>query len=324
MKLTKYLSERQESWDRLDALMKAAGRRPERLAPREIREMAGLYRAAAADLAVARRHFPADPVVQRLESMVGRGRGLIYERASRRANLVDLFADRYWRLLAERSGPLALAGLLLVVPGVLAGLWAIDDPETMIELLPPEFLWVTEADSTDQGLGPVGLAGFSSYVLVNNIRVSLAAFALGLTFGTGTALLVGFNGVLLGGVSGLAIASGNADLLVAAVAGHGVLELSCIVVGAGAGLSLARAMLRPGTMTRRGALAIEGLPAFNIAAATAPWLILAGLVEGYVSRVGLGPVPTTIIGLALGGLFWGLYIWRGWMPQSRARRLATR
>jgi hypothetical protein len=53
-------------------------------------------------------------------------------------------------------------------------------------------------------------------------------------------------------------------------------------------------------------------------------LILAGLVEGYVSRVGLGPVPTTIIGLALGSLFWGLYLWRGWLPQRRARRLAER
>jgi hypothetical protein len=77
-------------------------------------------------------------------------------------------------------------------------------------------------------------------------------------------------------------------------------------------------------MTRRAALAAEAVPALTIAAATAPWLVLAGLVEGYVSRVGLGPVSTTIIGLILGGLFWGLYLWRGWLPQRRARRLAVR
>jgi hypothetical protein len=51
--------------------------------------------------------------------------------------------------------------------------------------------------------------------------------------------------------------------------------------------------------------------AFRIAGGTAPWLILAGLIEGYVSRVGLGPVPTTIVGLAVGGIFWGLLVWRG-------------
>jgi uncharacterized membrane protein SpoIIM required for sporulation len=324
MKLTRYLDEREKSWDRFDELLTAAGRRPERLAPGELRELAGLYRATAADLAMARRRFPDDPVVQRLEGMVRQGRGLVYERATRRANLIDLFADRYWLLLFQRSRPLALAGLLLLVPAVLSGWWGVADPETMAELLPPDFLWVAEAESTEQGLGPLGLAGFSTYVLVNNIRVSLAAFALGITFGIGTAFLVAYNGVLLGGVSGLALASGNGGLLVAAVVGHGVLELTCIVVGAGAGLSMARAMLRPGTMTRRAALAAEAVPALTIAAATAPWLVLAGLVEGYVSRVGLGPVSTTIIGLMLGGLFWGLYLWRGWLPQRRARRLAVR
>jgi len=324
MKLTTYLAERQESWERFDSLLDSAGRRPERLAPADLRDLARLYRATAADLATARRRFPTDPVVQRLERMVGRGRGLVYERASRRANLADLFADRYWLLLAHRSGPLALAAALLLIPGFLAALWAIGDPETMTAVLPPEFLWVTEAESTDQGLGAVGLAGFSTYVLVNNIRVSLLAFALGVTFGVGTAVLLAYNGVLLGGLSGLAVASGNGGLLVAAVAAHGVLELTCIVIGAGAGLSLARAMLRPGHLTRRAALAAEAVPAFVIAAATAPWLILAGLVEGYVSRVGLGPVPTTIIGLALGSVFWGLYLWRGWLPQRRARRLAER
>ena len=324
MKLPAFLEDREESWERLHTLLARAGRRPECLAPSEVRELAALYRAAAADLALARRQFRSDPVVNRLEELVARGRAVVYERASRRANLRDLFADRYWLLLAERTAPLGLAAALLLVPGLLAALWAINDPETVTALMPIEFLWVTEAESTDQGLGAVGLAGFSTYVLVNNIRVSLMAFALGVTWGLGTAALVGYNGVLLGGLSGLAIAAGNGGLLAAAVFAHGILELTCIVVGAGAGLAVARAMLRPGHRTRREALTAEALPALTIAAATAPWLVLAGLVEGYVSRIGLGPGPTALFGIALGGLFWGLFWWRGWLPYRRARRLAAR
>jgi uncharacterized membrane protein SpoIIM required for sporulation len=324
MKLTTYLTEREDGWQRFDELLKAAGRRPERLDPDQIRELAVRYRSAAADLAVARRRFPTDPVVPRLERMVGRGRGLIYERSGRRANLVTLFTDRYWRLLAERSRPLGLAALLLLAPGILAALWAIADPETMTQLLPPEFLWVVESDTTDQGLGAVGLAGFSTFVLVNNIRVSLLVFALGITFGLGTALLLAYNGVLLGGVMGLAIGAGNGDLLLSAVMAHGILELTCIVVAGGTGLAMGRAMLRPGNMTRRAALAAEAGPAFTIAASTAPWLIIAGLVEGYLSRVGLGPLSTTVFGLALGGVYWGLFVCRGWVPYRRERRLALR
>jgi uncharacterized membrane protein SpoIIM required for sporulation len=324
MKLTRYLEERQDEWRRLQDLLDAAGRRPERLTPNQVRELARGYRSAAADLAVARRRYPSDPVVQRLERIVSAGRGLVYERATRRASLLDLFVDRYWLLLAERAWPLTLAGLLLIVPAVLTALWALGDPEGVVALLPPEFLWVTEADSTDQGLGPVGLAGFSTYVFVNNVRVALTAFALGVTWGIGTALLVGYNAVLLGGLTGVAILSGNGDLLVAAVLAHGVLELTCIVVGAGAGLSMARAMLRPGTRTRRAALAAEAPKALAIAGGTIPWLVLAGLVEGFVSRIGLGPAPTTVVGLALGALFLGVYVWRGWLPYRRARLLAVR
>ena len=324
MKLTQFLEEREDGWRRLEELLGAAGRRPERLAPDEIQELAVRYRSAAADLAFARRRYSSDPVVQRLEELVTTGRGLIYERTSRRANLIDLFVDRYWLLLAERVGPLALATLLLVVPGVLATSWALSDPETVIELMPIEFLWVTEAESTDRGLGTAGLAGFSTFVFTNNIRVALLAFSLGVTWGAGTGLLLGYNGVLLGGLAGLAIEAGNGGLLVAAVAAHGIIELSCIVVGAGAGLALARAMLRPGTMTRRAALAVEAPKSLAIAGAPIPWLVVAGLVEGYVSRVGLGPGPTTVVGLTLGGLFWGLFLWRGWLPYRRARRLAVR
>jgi uncharacterized membrane protein SpoIIM required for sporulation len=324
MKLTQFIEDRQGAWSRLGHLLDQAGRRPERLSPGEVRELAGLYRAVAADLAAARQRFPSDPVVDRLVDLVGRGRALIYERATRRANLLDLFVDRYWRLLAERAGPILLAAVILLLPALLAARWALSDPETVAGIVPPEFLWITEAESTDQGLGAVGLAGFSTFVLVNNIRVSLLSFALGVTFGAGTAALVGYNGILLGAVAGLAVGAGNGPLLMAAVLAHGVLELTCIVIGAGAGLSLARAMLRPGTRTRREALAGEAVPALTIAAATAPWLVVAGLAEGYVSRVGLAPLPATLIGLALGGAFWTLFIWRGWLPQRRARRRAAR
>ncbi|MGA7271998.1 MAG: hypothetical protein WB239_13085, partial [Acidimicrobiia bacterium] len=55
----------------------------------------------------------------------------------------------------------------------------------------------------------------------------------------------------------------------------------------------------------------EARPALLIAAGTAPWLVLAGLVEGYASRVGLSLWATAAIGLPLGTVFWALLFWRG-------------
>lgn len=314
--LSNFVDERRARWDEFAELLDRAGRRPERLGGANIRRLAGLYRAVAADLVAARRRFPTSPVVERLETLVRRGQGLIYERSTRRGNLMDFFADRYWTILWERRRPIVLAAALLAVPGAVMALWALSAPEIVVGLVPTEFLWVTEADSTDQGLGAVGLAGFSTFVLVNNIRVAFTAFVAGISWGVGTALLVGYNGLLFGGLTGLAAEAGNLSLLGEATLAHGILELSCIVVAGGAGLSLGRAMLRPGHLTRREAMAREGRRSLLIAAGTAPWLVVAGLVEGYASRIGLPFLPTALIGIVLGGIFWGLVWWRGRTPVS--------
>ncbi len=44
---------------------------------------------------------------------------------------------------------------------------------------------------------------------------------------------------------------------------------------------------------------------------TAPWLVVAGIIEGFVSRGGLAAGPVVAVGLAVGCLYWGLVIWRG-------------
>lgn len=311
MKLAQFIETRQPRWDELEGLIARAGARAERLSPAEIRRLAAAYRSTAADLAIARRLFAGDSVVNRLEETVVRGRGVVYERLTRRRSVGEFLADTYWQAIYARSRPVGLAALLLFVPALVAFGWAVSAPATVAELVPPDFLWVRSATTTDQGYSVTGLIGFSTFVMVNNIRVTLAAFALGLTWGLGTAWIILQNGLILGAVAGLAAAAGNIGVFLAAVMAHGVLELSCMVVGAGAGLSIGRATLRPGRSTRRQAFAREALTAAKIAIGTIPWLVLAGLLEGFASRTGAGPVFATIVGLVVGALFWGLVVWRG-------------
>jgi uncharacterized membrane protein SpoIIM required for sporulation len=288
--------------------------------------LAEVYRFAAADLAVARRRFPGDPVTSDLERLVTDARSVVYGGSGRREGVLGFFVDTYWGLLVERKRVLGLAALLLLVPFALGVAWAVAAPERLVEILPPEFLWVVSAESTDQGYGAAGLIGFSTYVLTNNIRVTLTAFALGITYGIGTAWILAQNGVILGALTGLAVSAGNGRVFVAAVVAHGILELSCIVVGGAAGLSLGRSILRPGTLTRRESLGREAVVAVQLALGTAVWLVLAGFVEGFASRTGLGWIPTTAIGVALGAVFWGLVWIRGSRVAAhrRASRLAFR
>jgi uncharacterized membrane protein SpoIIM required for sporulation len=203
--------------------------------------------------------------------------------------------------------------LLLFAPALLAGGWALDDPGAAGGLVPAEYRSVTEprTEGTDLGFSAGEEAGFAAEIFTNNIRVTFVAFAGGITAGLLTALVLLFNGTLLGTVAGLAWGAGNGAPFVELVAAHGVLELSCIVVAGAAGLRLGWAIVEPGRLPRGTALRREARRAVLLALGTAPWLVLAGLVEGFLTPSGLGVAPALAIGFALGGLYWALIAWRG-------------
>ncbi len=101
MNLRAFESERGPGWERLEVLLRESGGRPERLGPEGVLELGALYRGAAADLAYARRRFPGDPVVARLEGLLVRGarRRLRAGRAAREPVAVPVA-----RLLAAAGG----------------------------------------------------------------------------------------------------------------------------------------------------------------------------------------------------------------------------
>lgn len=304
--------------EELDRLLRTAGGKPERLGPQGVLRLGALYRAAAAELAATRRRAtPGDPALLRLEDLVTRGRQAVYgDDDGARGSVRRFVTTGYWATVAQTPRLLALATLLLLLPGALTAVWALNDPDAALGLLPAEFRQAIEPVG-DTGMTTAETAAFSSQVLTNNIWVTFLAFALGIAFGLGTAFVLVFNGAILGVVVGGAIEAGNGAGIVEFVAAHGVIELSCIVVAATAGLRLGAALLTPGPRTRGEALAAEARPAVAIVLGTAPWLVLAGLIEGFVTRSGFGLWPGLVLGLAVGGLFWGLVY-------SRARAFARR
>jgi uncharacterized membrane protein SpoIIM required for sporulation len=321
--LDAFVRDRNGAWSRLETLVRDSKRRAESLGPEGVLELGGLYRAAAADLALARRAFPGDPVVARLERLVAAGRTLVYAVPSRRGGLLRFVTHGYWRLVAERRLLLAVSATLLAAPALLSGAWALEDPGAASGLVPGEYQSVTQprAEGEDLGLATEDEAAFSAAIMTNNIRVTLLAFAAGIFAGLGTAAVLILNGVLLGAIGGLAVGAGNGRPFFELVAAHGVLELSCIVVAGAAGLRLGWALVEPGTETRGNALRREARPALAIVLGTAPWLVVAGLVEGFVTPRAIGFTTALGVGFALAAVYWTLVVIlgrrsRSWPPEA--------
>lgn len=311
--LAGFEADRRDDWAELGRLVREAAGRTDRLGPEGVLRLGALYRAAAADLSEARRRFPGDPLVSRLQALVGSARGLVYRSRGRRGGVVSFFRRDYWRLVAERPVVLLVAALCMFAPAGLAAGWAINDPAAASGLVAEEYRSVAEPRDRSglRELPADERAALSSEIFVNNIRVSFTAFAGGIAAGLLGAVLLAFNGILVGVVSGLAVSGGSGATLAELILPHGVLELSLIVVAGAAGMRMGWALVAPGRRTRGRALADEARPAVLIVVGSVPWFVLAGLVEGFLTPQQPGLLTATIVGCGLAAVYWGLVVWLG-------------
>ena len=293
----------------LDALLERGSKL--RKEPDAIRRLSELYRATAADLAIARRRMPGDPLVAALERRVVSARQRLAGLDRSRPRIIHFVTTGYWRRIRERPRILLVAFLFLMVPWMLASIWATHEPAKAAGLVPGGAESVTSRDRADFGLSADEKATTSAAIFTNNIRVTFLAFALGIAAGVGALALLGYQGVVLGATFGLAIHVGNGEPLFEFVFPHGILELSCIIVAGAAGMRMGWAIVAPGYRTRAAALRAEAAGAIEMIVGTALVLVGCGIVEGSLSTSGIGLVPAIAVGVFLGGGFWALVFFRG-------------
>lgn len=285
-----FVSGSRATWERLAASVAAA--RAEGVATmgvERLRQMHEDYRQSAADLAYAQTHFPGTETAAFLNRLIAEAHGELYGAAPRRlAAMWAFFARGYPRLVRRNVRPIALAAAILFGAVALGYLLAfVDYP--LARLFLPQMYRDLAGDPTEQGarqaqnvlatLAPILSAG----ITVNNIQVSLIAFAGGMTFGVMTVYSMFQNGMLLGVLAGVFTKAGQALPFWSLIVPHGALELPAIVLAGGAGLMLGRALLFPGDLPRIEALRRVSGEAVRIVLGTIPLFMVAGIVEGFVT-----------------------------------------
>jgi uncharacterized membrane protein SpoIIM required for sporulation len=158
--------------------------------------------------------------------------------------------------------------------------------------------------------------------MTNNVGVAIACFAGGVFAGVGSVVLLGFNGLSIGATAGHFANAGLLGYLAAFIVGHGVLELFAIWVAGASGLLLGLAMVAPGDLTRSDAIRIRGRLATRLLTAVVVFLVIAGVIEGFVSA-GTGPLALRIAVSASSLAFLLLYLWRGVSSRRREKEAAT-
>jgi uncharacterized membrane protein SpoIIM required for sporulation len=101
------------------------------------------------------------------------------------------------------------------------------------------------------------------------------------------------------------------------VAPHGVLELPAIFIAGAAGFRVAQGLLFPGVLPRRDSLTRAGSEAVQLLVGTVPILVIAGLIEAFVSPTGLAISLKFTMAAALFVLF-NLYLFGMPSPKLKA------
>ncbi|WP_136467910.1 stage II sporulation protein M [Flagellimonas onchidii] len=121
-------------------------------------------------------------------------------------------------------------------------------------------------------------------ITINNIKVAVYAFAFGIFLGIGTLMVMLQNGIMLGSFQYFFYEKGLLWESVRTIWIHGTIEISVIIIAGCAGLVMANGILFPGTYTRLESFKRGVKNGLKIMVSTVPFFLVAGFLEGFVTR----------------------------------------
>jgi len=302
MSANRFIGERKAAWQRLEDLLGLLNHSSLRKLEREeVRELGRIYRRTASDLAIARAESRDPRLVNYLNSLVIRAHGRIYRAdAQGGQRILRFFTHEFPQTFRRTWRYTALSFSVFLLFSVIGFMGTKYDPEfSELVGVPPEFreLYIETKTHWWEQLNDANQIGASA-ILTNNIRVTIYTFAFGALLGVGTLFYLAFNGANIASVVALTHRAGFSSDLITFMVGHGVIELSCIFIAGGAGFLVGSAILFPGDLSRADALKTRGLDAVRLMLGIACLLVLAAIIEGFVSPAPISP----LIKFGIGGL----------------------
>lgn len=306
------------SWRRLEALATKGRRRGSVLHPHEADELLALYDTVSGHLSVARTHFDDQTLNDSLSQLLGFARGLIYRPPPKRRNALTVFATvmfpaAVWQLRRF----VLLAALVLLVPAAVTGVWLTRSDEVRNVTIDPEQQELIATERFEDYYSENPASAWVVELFTHNIQVTAIAFASGTVLVMGSWFVLYQNGLNLGVTAAVMYAADRQDIFWGLILPHGLLELSSIFLGAGAGMAIGWSVIAPGQRSRAQAIAETGMRSVVVMLGTMVCLVVAGITEAFVTPSALPAGMKVAIGAAW---FVGLF---GWTMGAGARAVAN-
>lgn len=284
-----YVAAHRAEWDRLEQLVRRSGRGRGRLDGAEVDELVSLYQRTATHLSVVRSATPDPALVGRLSTLVAQARNAVTGTQSPAwKELARFFVVSYPAALYRSWRWWASVGVAFCVVGLVIGVWVAQDSSVQASIAAPEQIRQLVDHEFEDYYSSHPAGSFAAKVATNNAWVTALSLALGI-FLLPVVYVVWQNALNVGIAGGLMAANDKLGLFFGLILPHGLLELTCVFVAAGAGLRIGWSWIDPGGRTRSRALREEGQAAGALALGLAATLAVSGVVEAFVTP---SPLPT--------------------------------
>lgn len=291
LKSHRFRREREADWRRLEQLLDRIEKgRVSTLSEDEIIAIPLLYRSALSSLSTARAISLDKGLLEYLESLSTRAYFCVYgPRATLGERLLRFFGEDWPHAVRSLWRETLLAGALTLLGAVTAFLLMRQSPAWFASFVPMDLAEGRGPEAPAQLLrdtlfghhGANGLTVFATFLFTHNAQIALLAFALGFACCLPTALLMLYNGLMLGAffavfqAHGLGLEFGGWSLI------HGVTELFAVTLAGASGFRIGWALAFPGALSRLDALIEAGRHTAVVMAGVIVMLAVAGLLEGF-------------------------------------------
>ena len=291
LKSQRFRHEREASWKRLEELLLQIERQGIRtLSTDQISDLPNLYRSTLSSLSAARATSLDQNVISYLESLSARAYYILYGAQVSLWRRLSRFFSYDWAKSAKDLRSETLVSALIMLLGAVVGYVLVQsNPEWYFSFIPESLAGERSPASSTEDLRQTlyhdgesdGLATFATFLFSHNSRVAIFAFALGFAFCIPTALLMLYNGCILGAFVALFKSRDLGFEVSGWLVIHGATEIFAIILAGAAGMHIGRAMAFPGKQSRMNAASAAGQRAATLMAGVVVMLFCAGLLEGF-------------------------------------------
>jgi uncharacterized membrane protein SpoIIM required for sporulation len=310
MRETSFINQNKEKWDEFEKILASDKKDPDKLS--------NLFIQVSDDLSYSRTFYKNRSVRIYLNTLAQQVFSTLYRnKRSRRGRFAEFWKEELPQLVWNSRRAFVISFSVFVLSLLIGVFSCKNDPEFPRVILGDAYVNMTienikkhdpmavykEMHEVNMFLG----------ISLNNLKVSVFIFLLGIVFSFGSVGYIAYNGIMVGTFQYFFYQQGLFATSALTIWMHGTLEMSAMVIAGAAGITMGNGLVFPGTYSRAQSFMISARRGLKILLGVAPIVVFAAVIESFVTRYTQLPPVFRICVIAFSLLFiLGYFVWYPW------------